>query len=234
MTYPPDCVQAHVTGGVWWEKTTSKSISRGRLIWAWIPYITEVPTEIVPVARADGLTHGHVTIRAMNFHRANKSETPQIPVAALQCKPGERWIAFRAKERPAIVVHDPYEPVDRNALMPGYYKPHVAPTLMVAPSFGNDSEGRASFPPEITVHCRRGFYSQYIWDMLPLGGTSESIIRLDQIRPIGRNASNYRLTDWQLSMEALVVLDSWMEWLQTGMLDEDSDLCTIRDLLLEL
>lgn len=69
--------------------------------------------------------------------------------------------------------------------------------------------------------------------MLPLGGPSESIIRLDQMRPVGRNASNFRLTEWKLSNEALVVLDSWMEWFQTGMLDQDSDLYVTRQLLNE-
>lgn len=233
MKYPDDCVQAYVEGGVWWEKATSTSLSRGRLIWTWITYITEVPTEIVPIARADGLAHDHIKIRATQFHRANKPRTPDVPVAALHCKPGERWIAFKAKERPAIVVHDPYEPVDRKTLAQGYYKPHVAPTLIVAPSFGNDAAGRASFPSEIVAPCRRGRYPQYIWDMLPLGGPSQSIIRLDQMRPIGRSVNNYRLTEWQLSKEALLVFDSWMEWFQTGMLDEDSDLYTIQQMLAE-
>ena len=51
--------------------------------------------------------------------------------------------------------------------------------------------------------------------------TDESLLRLDHIQPIGRHADSYKATDYNLSFDALKILDEWQVWLQTGLLSED-------------
>lgn len=219
--YPSDSVQGQI-GEAWWEETRDPKLRRGSLIWAWVPYIVEVPTEICPIARVDGKDHQHVEIRACQFHRANKPEKPELPVAALYTHDDERWLAYKAKERPAIVLADLCEPLTAPQ---GGYKPHYQPTIAVAPCFGIGAGTRASFDDELVKRCRRAQYPQYIWDQLPLDTATEaSIIRLDQQMPIGRSLNNYRLAGWRMTAKAVEILDDWVTWFRTGKLIEDADL----------
>ena len=61
------------------------------------------------------------------------------------------------------------------------------PTLLLAPYYGSLSDGsRAGWDPEFISRIQRVEYSQYVWDILPIGGSeSGSLLRLDHIFPLG-------------------------------------------------
>jgi hypothetical protein len=95
--------------------------------------------------------------------------------------------------------------------------------LLAAPYFGADQDGtRAGWPAEFVKRIKRGEYPQYAYDRLPIGGTEESILRLDQLQPIGRHHDSYELTEYCLSADAMEIIDSWLVWLFTGTLDPKS------------
>lgn len=68
-----------------------------------------------------------------------------------------------------------------------------------------------------------------MWDTLPIGGTTtESILRLDHIQPVGRHHDAIELTQYRLSEEALGILDEWLSWLVSGDFDAESMLLFFR------
>jgi hypothetical protein len=68
-------------------------------------------------------------------------------------------------------------------------------------------------------------------DCLPIGGPSQSILRLDHIQPVGVHGNSHVVTEHQLSVKALEVLDDWLVWLLTGLVPEGSDLHAAMELL---
>ena len=110
-----------------------------------------------------------------------------------------------------------------------------APTILVAPYYGADPGGtRGGFRAEFVNRIRRCEYPQYLWDKLPLEGTSESILRLDHLQPIGRHPNAYEHTSHCLGAPAVRILDDWLTWLLTGTLPPDGDLGFVRGELLKL
>jgi len=102
--------------------------------------------------------------------------------------------------------------------------------LLVAPFYGADRDGRrGGWDPLFLERIRRGEYPQYFWDMLPLGTVKESVLRLDHLQPVGGHSSSYTLTDFVLDDEALDLMDEWLRWLMTGILEPASILATLRD-----
>ena len=93
---------------------------------------------------------------------------------------------------------------------------------------------RGGFRAEFVNRIRRCEYPQYLWDKLPLEGTSESILRLDHLQPIGRHPNAYEHTSHCLGAPAVRILDDWLTWLLTGTLPPDGDLGFVRGELLKL
>ena len=59
--------------------------------------------------------------------------------------------------------------------------------------------------------------------------SSESILRLDHLFPIGADPAGYQLEAFRLSDEALTLVDDWLHWLVTDTFPKDSVLPTIRE-----
>ena len=114
--------------------------------------------------------------------------------------------------------------------MAGY---QTSPTMIVAPFFGADADGsRGGYRPELVERIRHAEYPQFVWDQLPVPGSRESILRLDQLQAVGRNPQSYEISRFVLSVEALGIIDDWVSWLLTGRLAETSALAAIREVLL--
>jgi len=94
---------------------------------------------------------------------------------------------------------------------------------------------RGGWRPEFVERIRRAEYPQYLWDALPLQSstTTESILRLDHIQPIGRIATTHEWTPHCLSEDAVKILDEWIDWLMTGMILKDGLLDTARQFLVQ-
>ena len=109
------------------------------------------------------------------------------------------------------------------ALTRGMSKYQTAQTVLVAPYYGiTGGTKRGGFNREFVDRIRRAEYPEYVWDSLPIGGsTAGSLLMLKQLQPIGRHHNAYELTSYRLGEEALAVIDEWLEWLLTGRLDPE-------------
>lgn len=158
-----------------------------------------------------------------------------MPVAALPSYPGEFRAVYRAKKRPVLVIGSGGVDIPKT-LRQGFPKWQTSPTILVAPFYGADKIGcRAGWPQKLIDRIQRCEYSQYLWDKLPIHTeTEESILRLDQIQPIGKHHFSLDWTKHRLSDEAITLLQEQITWLLWGRLPEDGDFLEIRELLLTL
>jgi len=207
MAFPEDSIQNVFDFNSWWEETDSHGIVRGSLVWAFLPHVDQVPHTIIPKGRIDPKCHdkAYVQIRPLDIRQPQARH--DLPVSATTLYDREMWCAYRAKKRPCLVLGEiskKVEAVDRA----GMSKRKTAQTVMVAPFYGVDQSGkREGYPPAFVGHIRHIKYPQFFWDMLPSGNTVESIMRFDQLQPVGRDANSYEHSGYKLSQEALALVD---------------------------
>lgn len=225
-THPKDSIPG-ILPATWWEHDTSKTLKRGRLLHAFVPITSLVPMTLQAQGRATPTAHENALFKLVPMRASQPPPAPRLPVAALPQIPGEVKAVYRAKRRPMLLMstggHDLPQEVTRNL---GW---QASAALLAAPYFGADPDGtRAGWPAEFVQRIGRGEYPQYAYDRLPIGGPKESILRLDQLQPIGRHHDSYELTEYCLSADAMEVIDSWLVWLFTGTLDAKSLLAIMR------
>ena len=226
--YPEDCVQ-YLVEPKWWEKDDGKVIRRGRLVRAYIPISNQIPWKLTVVGRDDPKDHhrAHYKIEASRIHERRRK--PALPVAATPQFENEEFGVYRVKKRPAIVVADGSEEVPAE-LIKGKVKRHTSPMVLLAPSFGRDEgQNRDGYSQAFVDRVRRCGFPQFFWDMIPLPGAKESIIRFDQIQPMGRHQDAIEITEYCLSKEALEVLDDWLYWYCFEVVPRDGVLAMIRE-----
>ncbi len=96
-------------------------------------------------------------------------------------------------------------------------KRSTAQTVLVAPYYGSDRDGkRAGYNPELVERIRHVEYPQFFWDKLPISGPKESILRLDHIQPVGTHYNSYELAKYKLSENAMEIMDDLLQWLIWG------------------
>src|SRR5262249_54306383 len=145
------------------------------------------------------------------------SDPARMPLAGLPEYKGEVYAVHRSKRRPMLVLSEG-GPNVRTAHGKSW---RTTTHYLLAPYFGSEpSDNREGWDPRFVERIRRGEYPQYIGDCLPLDGAKESILRLDHIQPLGRDHANFDHSGWQLTTEALTLLDEWISWLLTGALPE--------------
>jgi hypothetical protein len=220
--YPADSVQNIVTS--WWEEGDKKELKRGTLVYAFVPHVDQVPITLIPKGRKDAKQHDkaviNITPLRINDHRPREA----LPVAALSLNDGELWTAYRAKKRPCLVIGTEQPDVD-NALRRNMPKKLTSPTILVAPYYGADKDGkRAGYNPQLVERIKHAEYPQFLLDQLPIGGgPKESILRFDHIQPIGLHYYAYEHSGYCLSDEAVeLILNDWLKWLFYGGLSPDS------------
>lgn len=235
LNYPDDSLQNAIEPDAWWIEDEDSPYRRGRLVRSFLPHTDQNPFEVVPAGRREPTLHNqaHLVIKPIDIRSVHRY--PNLPVAGVGLKKGEILTAYRAKKRPAVIVSSGGRKVT-NALTREKPKWQTAPTLLVAPSYGVDEGAkRSGFNPAFVERVRRCEYPQFIWEMLPLSSsTSESLIRLDHIQPVGRSEDSVVITKFCLSESALTYLDSWIEWLITGNLDPESDFGFFKEELLKI
>lgn len=128
-----------------------------------------------------------------------------------------------------------WPPIDRS-LTRNKAKWQTNPTVIVAPYYGvEQTTKRGGFNPVFVDRVRLCEYPHFMWEKLPTEGSAKgSIMRLDQMQPVGRSRDSIEFTNYCLSERALIILDEWLEWLFTGSLDKNTNLSEIRDVLLDL
>lgn len=218
--YPDDSVQYMVDE--WWVGDNSFVYSRGRLIRAFLPHIDQIPKQLIATGRSEATDHNHTNFSIEPLRIGQPQRKPQLPVAALPAFGNEINAIYRAKKRPAIIICEGGEAVDKS-LTRGKPKWQTSPAILVAPCYGIDEGAkRAGFNSEFIKRVRRCIYPQFIWDKLPISGADESILRLDHIQPVGKHHDTIELTDYRLSEDALTIFDEWLRWLIYGDFEEGS------------
>ena len=194
------------------------------------------PFRLVPEGRGDDVRqHQRALFRLEGFRVGDPTpEASHLPVAALPLREGESYLVQRGKVRPVVVVSTGGTAVPRE-VSGGSQRWQANRTLLVAPYYGADPGGtRGGWPAQFVTRIRHAEYPQYVWDQLPLGGPAESILRLDHLFPTGSDPAGFRVEPYCLHSDALDVIDSWVEWLVSDVLDEESMLTMIRTELMKL
>lgn len=226
----------HSDASPWWTVNKSKDLIQGRLLKAFVPHTDLIPNILVPESRGEATVHDRINYRIEAFDIANPPSKPKLPVAALQDFPGERKFVYRAKTRPVIVVSLGGPDVPK-ALSPGT-KPRwqTRPTMLIAPYYGSEAtELRAGWHGALVERIQRCEYPQFMWERLPINTPPrESILKFDQIQPLGNHYKSYEVTDYVLSDNALEVLNDWLMWLIRNEMPQDSYLYEIRESLLKI
>ncbi len=220
--FPDDSIQGIITPSPWWKKSKEKKMERGRLIYAFAPYVDQVPYTVKPVGRTRADRHDRAKLDIAPLRIKARRTRESLPVAAMTLHEGEVWVAYRAKKRPCLVLGSG-SPYVADHLRRGMPKRSTAPTVLVAPYYGVDRNGtRAGFNPELVERIRHAEYPQFFWDKLPISGPEESILRLDHMHPVGSHYLSYELSDYTLSNNAMEILDDFFSWLIWGGVPGDS------------
>lgn len=218
--YPDDSVQNMV--GDWWIKDDSSNYRRGRLIKAFLPHTDQIPKHLIATGRSEPTDHVNANFSIEPLRIGQPQKKTVLPVAALPAFENEIHAVYRAKKRPAVIICEGGEDVDRKLIL-GKPKWQTSPTILVAPYYGVDEgEKRAGFNPEFIMRVRRCLYPQFIWDRLPISGANESILRLDHIQPVGKHHDTIEFTNYRLSEDAITIFDEWLNWLLYGDFTEGS------------
>lgn len=184
--------------------------------------------------RSDPKSHQSANVRFEQLNiRQKRSASSILPIAGLMDYEGEHRVVHRAKVRPAIILDccPEFPPPE-----PGQAPWQTHQTMSIIPIYGApQNDHRAGFPPKAVQAIRRITWPQYIWDKLPIdSATTESIMMLSRVMPIGRHHNYYECLPWVLSDAAMALVDEWLAWLHTGEFVEGSELLLYREMLQEL
>ncbi len=221
MTFPVDSVQNIVTA--WWEQREGPEVRRGSLIFAFVPHVDQVPLTLKPIARKEAEQHTEAKVEISPLRIRDPRPKEPLPVAALSLPEGELWSAYRAKRRPCLVI-GMKQPVVADSLRRDMPKKSTSPTIMVAPYYGVDKDGRrAGYNQKLVQRIKHAEYPQFILDFLPIPGPKQSLLRLDHIQPIGNHYNSYEYTGYCLSDESVeMILNDWLQWFLFGGLPPSS------------
>ncbi len=232
--YPDDCLQALFPDN-WWVEDKDHNYSTGRLLWAFVPHVDQVPFALIPEGRGEPTNHSTAKYLIKPIQIKRQHQEALLPVAAFPSYPGEVRAVYRAKKRPVLVISSGSEQVPKN-LRQGFPKWQTNPTILVAPYYGVEStHSRGGWPKKLVKRIRRCEYPQYFWDILPVSNSSkESVLRLDQLQPIGHHHDSLEWTKFRLNEEAMELLKDQITWFLWGKLPEDSVFLERREALLAL
>ena len=231
--YPDDCIQSIIAApGKWWIQNNKRELCRGALIFAFVPHIDQTPYTFEPVGRNKADEHREARVKVAPLKVDQPLIQANLPVAAMPLHQGEVWAAYRAKRRPCLVLGSTATPTVDKGLVKGMPKYMTAPTILVAPHYGVDRNGRrAGYNPAFVERIRHCEYPQFVWNPLPTVGPKESILRLDQLQPIGAHYKSHRVTEFRLSDDALSVVDESIQWLVWGGVPEGGHIAAYREII---
>lgn len=227
-SFPCDCVQIAAASGKWWVPQDSPKICRGSLVTTFIAHADQLPYTFVPASRTDATKHDSATVTVEPLKVNQPLKRIQLPVAAMTAYDGETWAAYRAKKRPCLVLSCDHPAVDA-ALTRGMPKTHTAPMCLAAPYYGiARNRVRVGFNDIFVERVRHLEFPQFFWDALPHPSGEESILRLDQLQPVGAHHQAVAPTGFRLCDDGLSVIDEILEWLIRGDVREDSLVAMFR------
>jgi len=220
-------------GSEWWVKDDMRTPKRGMVILAYVPHVDQIPTRVTVIGRSEDPTcHEKAQVEFSPFSISEPRKKSLLPVAALPDYPGEVRLLYRAEKRPVLIFAESGPPVDHK-ITSGKPKWQTAPTLLVAPYYGRD-EGtgkRTGYSDAFVERVCQCEYPQFFWEKLPLQGSSESILRIDHLQPLGNHYKNYEFTGYCLGESALSLMDEWLNWFIYGTVDKNGIPVTVFGIL---
>ena len=84
-----------------------------------------------------------------------------------------------------------------------------------------------------TLHSSKGFGTVNTLNSCGIlyQPSAESILRLDQLQPIGAHYKSHRVTEFRLSDDALSVVDELIQWLVWGGVPEGGHIAAYREII---
>ena len=215
-SYPEDCIQ-YLANDDWWVTDDSNVLHRGMLIETYVQFYYQIPFQLVAERIAhDDHTTARFAVSSLNAS-GNARPRPSLPVASMpQLQGADCFIFNRAKKRPCLVLGAVEQKAVKKVLTRGMSKALTAPFFLVAPFFGIPQKGRSGYNPQFVDRIIHAEYSAFFWDILPHERGCESILRLDQIQPIGAHHHSYKHLGYRLSEEAMMVMDERLDWIISG------------------
>jgi hypothetical protein len=211
--YPENCIQ-YMAPEDWWQEDAGKTLCRGALVETYVQFYSSIPLELV-AERAEKDRHDRALVKAQPLHaEGHQTVAASLPVAGLPRLDGAHcYIVNRAKKRPCLVLGA----IEQEAVHPkltrgmSKWKSHLF--FLVAPFFGVEQVARDGYNPEFVDRIMQADYRAFFWDQLPKAGGLGSILRLDQIQPVGFEHPAYKHCGYRLSPSALCIMDEWLDWL---------------------
>jgi hypothetical protein len=190
--YPENCIQ-YMAPEDWWQEDSGKTLCRGALVEAYVQFYAKIPLELV-AKRAEAERHDRADLEARPLYaEGHRSVAEKLPVAGLPNPDGAHcYIVNRAKKRPCLVLGA----IEQEAVHPkltrgmSKWKSHLF--FLVAPFFGVEQAARDGYNPEFVDRIMQADYRAFFWDKLPGSGGLGSILRLDQIQPVGFEHQAYK------------------------------------------
>ena len=159
-----------------------------------------------------------------------RSGAASLPVAALPCLKGaDCFIANRAKRRPCLVLGAVDNRPIHSELISGMSKSHTHEFFLVAPYFTVAQEARSGYNPQFVDRIRHAEYSRFFWERLPGKSGHESILRFDQIQPVGVHHQAHEHSGYRMTCAALSLTDEWLLWLLHG--GKGKNLCNFSEIV---
>ena len=165
-----------------------------------------------------------------------KKDLSTLPAAAFPLSDGEHILAYRGKQRYALVIFSG-EDVIPESLRKIILKWQKAPMAFVVPYYGAEkSNSRVGFPKEFIERVKMAEYPNFYWDILPYPGSDPkgSICKLDHLYPLGKHSDSMECMPYRLTDAAFNYIVEWIRWLIEGVLDPDGLLRMVREELLKI
>jgi len=212
LKYPDDSIQNLSTN--WWEADKSPVVCRGSLIWTYVQFFSQIPLELT-AERIDPEHHEKAEFKARPLNASGKrTVAPSLPVAGLpRLLDADCHITNRAKKRPCLVIGAVNHRAIEKTLTVGMTNTATLEYFLVAPYFSVGQDGKGGYNPAFVERVRHVQYSRFFWDILPISSGKESMLRFDQIQPVGLHHQAFEKTDFRLCNEALGYVDEWLSWL---------------------
>jgi len=231
--YPEDCIQ-NLTRP-WWQEDAEKTVCRGAIVRTYVQYYSLIPMELVP-QRVDPERHDVALLEVRPLHadrRRGAGAAAALPVAGLPRLEGaDCHIINRAKKRPCLVIGSIDHMAIERGLTTGMSKWATHEFILVAPFYGVEQKERAGFNQAFVERIKHANYSRFFWDMLPDQNRLESILRFDQIQPVGLHHQAHEHLGYRLSDEAMLICDEWLNWLIYGV--DGENIRSFRELIASL
>lgn len=232
MTHVDERIQDLIDGD-WWVVNDSPDYCVGRLIFAYMPYVDQIPYVLLPEGRtADPTNHSEAKFTITQLRINTRSLlSDSLPVAGLPLHNKEVYRVAKAKKRPAIIVAEGGFAIDQRsgAGMPKWQK---GATLVAAPFYGVDHSGnRGGFPINFVNRVCQCEYPQFFLDNLPIDGVEKSILFLNHMQALGKRIETLEWTRYCLSNNALVILADYISWFMYGEIEKGCALAEFKEMM---